>query len=68
MIDYRFIAHTNVPLSNATQAVTNTLFHFITKVAEGFSVGMVIICGQYNGAHQYHRTGRRYLMRSGQWC
>ena len=58
MIDYRFIAHTNVPLSNATQAVTNTLFHFITKVAEGFSVGMVIICGQYNGAHQYHRTGQ----------
>ena len=58
IIDCRFIAQTNIPLSNATQGVINALFHFITKVAEGFSVGMVIICGQYNGAHQYHRTGR----------
>jgi multidrug resistance protein, MATE family len=58
LIDFRFIAHTNIPLGNATQGVANALFHVTTKVAEGFSVGMVIMCGQYNGAHEYARTGR----------
>lgn len=58
IIDFSFIACTNVASCNATLVVTNQLFHLITKVAEGFSVGMVIICGQYNGAHEYHRTGR----------
>lgn len=58
IIDFRFIACTDVALCNTTLGVTNQLFHLITKIAEGFSVGMVIICGQYNGAHEYHRTGK----------
>ncbi len=58
LIDYRFIACTNIEGCNATLVISNQLFHVITKIAEGFSVGMVIICGQYNGAHEYHRTGR----------
>lgn len=58
IIDFRFIACTNIASCNAAQGVSNMLFHFITKVAEGFSVGMVIMCGQYNGAHEYHRTGK----------
>lgn len=58
IIDYRFIACTNIEACNATLVITNQLFHVVTKIAEGFSVGMVIICGQYNGAHEYHRTGR----------
>lgn len=58
IIDFRFIACTNITSCNAALGVTNQLFHLITKIAEGFSVGMVIMCGQYNGAHQYHRTGK----------
>ncbi len=58
IIDFRFIACTDVALCNAAQLPSNQLFHLITKIAEGFSVGMVIICGQYNGAHEYHRTGK----------
>lgn len=58
IIDFRFIACSNNPLCNSAQQVAQTLFHLLTKVAEGFSVGMVIICGQYNGAHEYHRVGR----------
>jgi Na+-driven multidrug efflux pump len=57
IIDFSFLACTNIASCNATLVVTNQIFHLITKVAEGFSVGMVIICGQYNGAHEYHKTG-----------
>ncbi len=58
IIDFRFIACTDVALCNAAQVHSNSLFHLITKIAEGFSVGMVVMCGQYNGAHEYHRTGK----------
>ena len=58
IIDFRFIACISEPSCTSTLAVTNQLFHFITKVAEGFGVGMVIMCGQYNGAHEYHKTGK----------
>lgn len=58
IIDFRFIACTDVALCNAAQVHSNLLFHLITKIAEGFSVGMVVMCGQYNGAHEYHRTGK----------
>ena len=58
IIDFRFIACTNIASCNATLVITNTLFHLITKIAEGFSVGMVIMCGQYNGAHEYEKTGQ----------
>ncbi len=58
IIDYSMIACTNVASCNATLVISNSLFHLITKVAEGFQVAMVIMCGQYNGAHEYHKTGR----------
>ena len=58
IIDFRFIACTNIASCDAAQGISNMLFHFITKIAEGISVAMVIMCGQYNGAHEYHRTGK----------
>jgi multidrug resistance protein, MATE family len=58
IIDFSMIACTNVASCNATLVISNSLFHLITKVAEGFMVALVIMCGQYNGAHEYHRTGK----------
>lgn len=58
IIDFRFVACTNVALCNAAQLPSMMLLHLLTKVAEGFSVGMVIMCGQFNGAHEYHHTGK----------
>ena len=58
IIDFRFIACTDIALCNVAQAPSNLLLHLITKIAEGFSVGMVVICGQYNGAHEYQKTGK----------
>ena len=37
--------------------VTYTLLHTITKIAEGFSVGAVIMCGHYNGANDKKNVG-----------
>lgn len=58
LLDIYFISQLNVASTYTTLGVTNTLFHFITKVAEGLSVGMVIVCGQYNGVHNYKHVGR----------
>ncbi len=61
LINFRFIACTNVAMCNATIFVTNSILHFITKIAEGFSIGLVIICGQYNGAHEYKKSGQAFV-------
>jgi len=58
IINFSFIACTDIALCNATLFITNSLLHFITKIAEGFSIGLVIICGQYNGAHEYKKAGQ----------
>ena len=57
-LDSYFIAQLPVSASYTTVGVTNTLFHLITKVAEGFSVGMVVLCGYYNGAGNYKQAGK----------
>lgn len=41
-----------------TLGFSNTIFHFLIKVAEGFSVGLIILCGQYNGAKDYSQAGK----------
>lgn len=58
LIDARFIAHLKSTSLYATFGVTSTLIHFITKVAEGLSVGTVILCGQYNGLGRYADVGK----------
>ncbi|MBA3751559.1 MATE family efflux transporter [Candidatus Dependentiae bacterium] len=65
IIDFRFIACIDVPSCSTTLAVSNNILHLITKVAEGFSVGMVILCGQHNGAQEYRRTGK--ILTTGIW-
>ncbi|OGB84322.1 hypothetical protein A3F66_00870 [candidate division TM6 bacterium RIFCSPHIGHO2_12_FULL_32_22] len=57
LIDASFIACLQSTSMFATLGVTKTLVHLITKFAEGLSIGASIICGQYNGAHEYKRVG-----------
>jgi len=49
LIDARFIAHLKSTELYATVGVTNTLMHFLTKIAEGLSVGTMVLCGYYHG-------------------
>ena len=57
LIDARFIAHLKSTTTYATLGVTNTLLHFIIKIAEGFSVGTIILAGQQNGIKNFRQTG-----------
>ncbi|MEX0940868.1 MAG: MATE family efflux transporter [Candidatus Babeliales bacterium] len=57
LIDTRWIAGLKSTSLYATVGVTNTLIHFIIKAAEGFSIGTVILVGQYNGKKEYKQVG-----------
>lgn len=61
LLDARFIADLKSTTMYATLGVTNGLYHFIVKIAEGMSVGAVIICGQYNGAKKYTDVGAAFV-------
>lgn len=58
LIDAKLIANLKSTSLYATLGVTSTLLHFITKIAEGLSVGAVVLCGHYNGALDYRKVGR----------
>ena len=57
-LDAYFIGQLASTPTYATLGATNNLIHFIIKIAEAFSVGTVIICGQLNGAHAYQEVGK----------
>jgi MATE family multidrug resistance protein len=61
LLDARFIADLKSTTMYATLGMTNGLYHFIVKIAEGMSVGAVIICGQYNGAKDYPAVGMAFV-------
>ena len=58
LVDARFIAHLHSTTAYATLGVTNTLLHFIIKVAEGLSVGTIVLSGKLNGSTEYEDAGR----------
>jgi putative MATE family efflux protein len=58
LIDARFVAHLKSTSSYATLGVTNTLLHFIVKIAEGLSVGAIVMTGRYNGVQDYKKAGQ----------
>jgi len=58
LVDAKFIAHLKSSALYATVGVTGTLFHFITKIAEGLSIGAVILCGKYHGQKSYEDVGK----------
>jgi len=43
---------------SATLGVTNNFLHFMTKIAEAFGVGTIVLSGQFNGIADYKQTGR----------
>ena len=57
LFDAKLIADLNTTSMYATLGVTSTLTHFITKVAEGISVGTIVLCGQYNGQRNFKQVG-----------
>lgn len=61
IIDAAFIAQIKSTSMYATLGVSSTLIHLITKIAEGLSVGILVICGQYNGIANYKGVGRAAL-------
>ena len=57
LIDARFVAHLKSTAAYATLGVTNTMLHFIIKIAEGLSVGAIIMAGRHNGVDDYKKAG-----------
>lgn len=57
-IDAWFIGQLASTPAFATLGTTNNLIHFMFKLAESFSVGTVIMTGQFNGQKAYDRVGR----------
>lgn len=57
LIDAFFIACLKSTESYATLGMTNSLLHFIVKVAEGLSVGTIVMTGILNGQKAYQKAG-----------
>ncbi len=58
LIDASMIGHLRSTSMYATLGVSLTIVLFLNKMAEGLSVGTVILCGQYNGARRFADVGR----------
>jgi putative MATE family efflux protein len=58
LIDAQCVAYLKSTACYASLGVTNTLIFFINKLAEGVSVGAVIMCGQYQGQKNYEMVGK----------
>ncbi|MCL4380314.1 MATE family efflux transporter [Candidatus Dependentiae bacterium] len=57
LIDVRLVAELTSTTMTATVGLSTRLLHFFMKVAEGLAVGIIVICGQANGAGNRHRLG-----------
>ena len=57
-IDAYFVGQLESTTMYATLGATNNLIHFIIKLAESISVGVLIMSGQFNGKHEYYKVGR----------
>jgi putative MATE family efflux protein len=57
IVDAQFVAQLNSTSLYTALGVTYTLLHTVTKIAEGLSVGAVIMCGHYNGAGDKKNVG-----------
>jgi len=61
LLDAYWIADLKSTSLYATLGVTNTLLHFIMKLAEGIGIGAVIVTGLHNGAGQFQKAGRSFV-------
>ncbi len=58
LIDARWIAHLQSTSAYATLGITNILLHSIIKIAEGLSVGTIVMTGQLNGMGEHKQVGK----------
>lgn len=58
LIDAYFISCLKSTSTYGALGMTNNLLHFIMKIAEGISVGTVILSGFFNGKQEYENVGR----------
>ncbi len=56
--DALWIANLESTSTYATLNVTNNFIHFMIKVAEGLTIGSIVLCGQHNGLTNYKTAGR----------
>jgi len=61
LLDSWWIADLKSTSIYATLGATNIFIHFIIKIAEGFSVGTVILTGTYNGQKAFDQVGRTLI-------
>ncbi len=57
-IDAYFIGQLESTSMYAALGATNNFIHFITKIAESFMVGTVILAGHFNGMQDFKRVGQ----------
>jgi multidrug resistance protein, MATE family len=58
LIDSLIIAGLKSTATYATLTVTYNFVHFMKKLAEGLTIGSIVLCGQYNGLKNYSAAGR----------
>lgn len=58
LIDIYLIGHLQSMPNYVTLSTTNNVLHFLVKIAEAFSVGTIILAGQFNGMGAYQDVGR----------
>lgn len=58
LIDSYFISLLTCTTTYATVGVTNNIMHFFLKIADAFSVGTVVLVGQYNGRGLFKEVGK----------
>lgn len=58
LLDAYFIADLKSTSTYATLGITNTMIHFLVKLAEGISIGAVVLGGRFNGAGKFIYVGK----------
>ena len=58
LLDAYFVADLKSTAMYATLGVTNTMIHLLVKLAEGISIGAVVLGGRYNGIQQFKEVGK----------
>ena len=58
LVNSIFIGHLRSTELFVAQGVATNFLNFVQKIAEGLSIGAVILCGQHNGAQENAQVGR----------
>jgi len=65
LVDALWIAQLGSTATYATLGITNTWLHFLIKIAEGLSIGTVVLTGRSNGQRDYKKAGS--ILRNAFW-